>query len=120
MSHSDSLPTKDHQREVINAVLDALFYDDGLRRPLTRATNKLIEETKLLVDESYALFLDELTSLSSHQFPSLLVEAEKKGCQHPLLYIHLGDAYAGQHIASDTASSKASEYYCKAIGRKTF
>lgn len=45
----------------------------------------------------------------------LLLGAEEKGCDHPLLYLYIGDDYAKEGRVGSYRGEKAREYYDKAV-----
>lgn len=84
---------------ILETCLDVLFYQDGMRKPLTHCTLKLIENAKTRVGQANSLFLEGLTT-SKDGIKSFL-EAEDKGCNRPLLLYLLGDYYCGDDKVDD-------------------
>lgn len=107
---------KQSHSQALQTCLDALLYPDILSRPLTHNTLKIIDNAQTKLDHSDALFVEGLRQFSRADAPWLLLsEAEKKGCDHPLLPYFIGLCYrdGGKGVAK--CSSKALEYYNKCI-----
>lgn len=103
--------TQQGNEELINSVIDSLFYQDSLRKPLTNGLLEEINATKKLLREADSLFLDGLCPPDLSDAFIYLSEAETKGCNHPLLYYFLGLCH--QFQSKDTP--KAIQYYEKAV-----
>lgn len=108
VSHLD-----DPSQTSLNSYLDVLLYQDGELKPLTHNTLKLIEDVKSHVDEANALFLEGLCSFRNRL--ELLSTAEKKGCDHPIMYYFLGECYKTGDKGVKKDNHKSLEYYTKAI-----
>lgn len=108
------------QEDVLNVVLDALVTEGGTRKALTHHTLKLIKAAKPVVGEANTLLLE---GILRHQFVSgssrFFLEAEAKGCTHPLLYHYLGCCYY-EEIDIPSDDDKANYYFTKLIQCKTF
>lgn len=115
----ESMESKsDPQQTTLNSCLDALLYESGELRPLTHNFLKLLEKTKMVVGNTDALFLDGISHYLRRAFPSALrclSEAEEKGCKHPILYYFMGECYNSEEKGLDKNSTKALDYYNKAI-----
>lgn len=98
---------------ILNACLDALFYHDGKAKLLTHNTLRLIEDAISRVGEANALFLEGLRSSADDL--NYLLEAEMKGCDHPVLYYTLGSLYSCDDRFNDMNITKTLDYYDKAI-----
>lgn len=103
------------------ACLDALLNEDLQHRSLTFRTLRLLDRTKVKVDEGKALLLEGICLY--HREPQAtnvvkgfhFLESEERGCDHPLLYWHLGELYRQGVGGLSKDAIKASEYYTKCI-----
>lgn len=108
--------SEQQQAEALKTCLDTLFYEDGSFRPITLHSLELLKDAKKHLDEANTLFIAGILPLLGGRLSAKhLIEAEEKGCDHPILYCLLGECYkVGQAgIAKD--DTKAMEYYDKAI-----
>lgn len=105
--------SSDQSLSILNSCLDILLYQDGNRRPLTPSLLKLAEDAKSKVGEANALFLEGLC------FPGgrlkRFLEAEAKGCDHPVMYYFMGECHRGGDDAVEENDNQALVYYDKAI-----
>lgn len=105
--------TTSEQAELLNAALDALYYQDGIRKPLTSQRLKQVKAYKAKLNEANALMIDGI--LQRHEKHKRFLEAYEKGCSHPYLYILLGEGHAQYGEGSIDVSEQVLEYYRKAV-----
>lgn len=110
------------QDDVLDEVLKVLVDENGnrkdliRRKDLTHHTLSLVRASKPMAGEANALFLE---GILKHEFAlsssRLILEAEAKGCTHPLLYYYL--KHAG-HVLLRNEATKA--YYPNNLIQRTF
>lgn len=109
------------QDAVLDVVLSALFYGIGERKPLTRNTLKLIEESKPALGEANSLLVEGVLQLGLFQgsgesvVKRYFIKAEEKGCNHSILYHYLGECYYKGKMGIARNVPIALEYYTRAI-----
>lgn len=107
---------KEIEKQVaLDACLNVLVYKDGTEKSLTHSTLKLIKESRPKIGEANALFLEGLQRhFGLRPAFKYFSEAEKKGCNHPLLCYYMGICYhSSGGVPRDVI--KASECFGKAI-----
>lgn len=107
---------RDPSLTALNDCIEALLYQDGAFRSLTHSTLKLLEDTKARVGEVNALFLEGLHAFGRQRASfKYFLEAEEKGCTHPVLYFFMGDCFDLGLGGIEKNAAKALEYYTKSI-----
>lgn len=95
------------QNDMINCILNEVFYNGRRRKDLTLRTLKRINELIPFLDEANALFIEAIRDPETG-FGGLL-EAERKGCCHPMLYCILADCYRNYYDRPSTVMEYANQ-----------
>lgn len=100
--------------------LEALTYDDGQRRPTTTRTLNLIDAVFKTGSPNAYILKGIERLLCECEALECLLEAEARGCTHPLLYYYLGTCYWPIGVRSDKNLSKSMAYHTKALGGTSY
>lgn len=108
--------TEKTQEYVLNQVLEDLFYDDMSAKKVNSRTLKLITVSKHRIGEANAIFIEGILqyNLGDESF-KIFLEAEQKGCRHPLLYYYLANCCSDMDDDRAQNTLKALEYSNLAI-----
>lgn len=109
---SEASLSEKSQDEVLNAVLDALLYEDGSHKPYTRSLLELCDRSKSAMGIANALFVEGIIQVNIFD-PTLFLAAERKGCQHPMLYHFLGHCFS--RSPGKNHKSRVLDYFAKVI-----
>lgn len=107
--------TKKFRDDKLEHVLGLIISESGGRSDLTHYILKVANESKRVVGEANALLIEGLLQfdLETDMLKTFL-EAEQKGCDHPLLYHYIAEYYR----LKNEDVSKVFEYSAKAISGK--
>lgn len=104
------------QPDGLGTAISALYYEDGMRKPLTKRTLELIEETKANGGKAISFFLDGLVHFpTDEESAESLHRAAESGLDHPFLSYVLGECYRYGDKGVPKNIDRAIEWYKKAI-----
>lgn len=102
----------------VQTVIDVLFYEDQVLKPLTHDTIQSLKVYKRYLNEGDALLIDGVTGQYNKDMNSrfeIFKPAEDKGSEHPLLYHSLGKCYQDPEARVTLSYENALGYYVKSI-----
>lgn len=106
-----------HQEDAtVEECLDILLYNDDQQRPLTlNSLYSLVVRKRMIVGPA-GLFIKGIRQFDRDKASfKCFAQAEKEGCDHPILHYFLGECYRLGDKGVNKDTSRALEYYDKAI-----